>query len=306
MKIRNKTIYKHLLPLYFTGEEKLLGLLPDDLFLKAKYRIGYHRNPDLRNPSLYSEKLQWYKLYYRPEILHVLADKISARKYAAERIGADNTIPVIGVWDDPESIRIDTLPEKFVLKCNHDSGSAIICKNKKDFDFRYAKDLLKIRLRRNYYIHNREWAYKDIKPEIIAEPYLEDSEGRPPKEYKVFCFDGHAEWIAFCSGTAHSDDRTKDLYDRDLNLLKIRMSHPNSKEPLQKIDCPPEIIRYAETLAQDLPHVRADFYAVDEKIYFGELTFYPDGGFVHFSPPEWDKIFGNRLRLPYPLSGINK
>ena len=281
--------------------ERCLGIIPDMPFLRLKYLLTFRKRLNLKDPATYNEKLQWLKLNYRPDLYRELADKISVRNYVRGVIGEEYLIPLLGVWERFSQIDFSELPDRFVLKCTHDSGSAVICTDKSGAALKQTEQLFRIRLKRNFYLRNREWVYKDIRPRILAEPVIECRDGSAPGEYKVFCFDGKAEYIAVCLGKANTPERTNDIYDRNGNLLDIQMNHPNSECGLSLIpECFVRIINIAERLACGIPHVRVDFYEACGKIYFGEMTFFPDGGFVHFDPPEWDRIFGEKITLPGP------
>lgn len=278
---------------------KCPDLLPDELFLKLKYYKRCGRMPELKEPQTYNEKILWLKLHNRNELYTLLADKSRCRYWAAEKIGPEHIIPILGIWDDPKEIEYSTLPDRFVIKCTHDSGSTMICKDKSNFDYTRANELMSRALKTNYYLHGREWAYKNVPPRVIAEPYLVCRDGSSPAEYKVYCFDGRAEWISLSLEADWTEDRTHDIYDRNFNLLNLKLGHPNSKEPLrQKPETFDQVLEYAECLSQGISHVRVDFYDVDGEVYFGEMTFYPFNGFAVFDPPEWNNIFGDRLRLP--------
>ena len=273
--------------------------MPDDEFLRCLYKLSMGRDLDLQNPKTFTEKLQWLKLYDRRPEYTRMADKYAVKKLVADKIGSEYVIPLLGVWDKFEDIDFDALPEQFVLKCTHDSGGLVICRDKAAFDREAARKVLSSSLLRNYYPNFREWVYKDITPRIIAENYI-PSLGRPESvEYKLTCFNGVAKLITICRGIAHSsfDVRTNDHYDRDMNRLHFWVNYKNPEVPENIPEQMPEIIALSEKLSTGIPEVRVDWYIDKGKIYFGEFTFYTWAGFMHFNPPEYDEILGSWLEL---------
>ena len=270
--------------------------IPDDEFLKLEFEVLLGEKLKLEAPETFNEKLQWLKLYNRKPEYSTMVDKHSAKEYVAERMGTDCIIPTLGVWDCFEDIDFDTLPEKFVLKCTHDSGGVVVCKDKNKLNRRKAKSILEKSLKCNFYLRHREWPYKNVKPRIIAEQFLEDMDELV--EYKMFCFDGKVKMILVCKGQAHSGGRTNDYCDVNLQRLPFTSLNPNSAGELKVPDELPQLISFAETLSKGIPQLRVDTYLADGKIYFGELTFFHNSGFCSFDPPEWDKILGDWITLP--------
>lgn len=279
--------------------KKMTVFLPDSLYLRIKYQIKFHRKLRLHAPAMFNEKLQWLKLYdRRPEYIG-MADKYEAKSYVARKIGQEYIIPTLGVWDCFENIDFETLPDSFVLKCTHDCGSVVICRDKKEFDKTAAKKKLSAAMKKNYFWGEREWPYKNIPPRILAEQYMEDSSGQGVRDYKFFCFDGvvHALFVAtdrYVEGT----EVKFDFFDENFNHLPIRNGHDNAAVPPECPACFQQMKHLAAALSEGIPHVRVDFYEVNGKIYFGELTFFHFGGFVRFEPEEWDEIFGSWIELP--------
>lgn len=274
-------------------------LWPAELYLKCYYYLHLHEWPNLKHPQNFTEKLNWLKLHDRRPLYTKLADKCEVKKYVSEKIGSDKIIPLLGVWDHFNEIDFDQLPDQFVLKCTHDSGGFRICKDRSNFDQEEARQFFNIELRKNYYWNKREWVYKDIKPRIIAEPYI-DSLGKPESfEYKLTCMNGVCKVFTICTGIAHSDFelRTNDHYDRDFNHLPWYAYYKNSKKPVQIPPQAKEMIEYAEILSEGIPQVRVDFYVINDKVYFGEMTFYTWAGIIEFTPPEWNDIMGSWLDL---------
>lgn len=279
-----------------------LGLtrhLSDESFIKKqfKYTMGY--DLDLENPKTYNEKLQWLKLFDRKPAYTIMVDKYAVKQYVAKKIGKEYLIPTLGVWDKPEDIDFDVLPDQFVLKCTHDSGGLIICKDKKKLDKSQAIKKIKSCLKRKYFYIHREWPYKNVRPRVIAEQYMEDSETGELRDYKFFCFNGEVKALFIASERQSKSTETRfDFFDADFNHLPITNGHPNADTPPQKPKCFEEMKRLASLLSKNIPHVRVDFYEVNGRVYFGELTFSHWSGFVPFSPKEWDYTFGSWIKLP--------
>ena len=273
--------------------------IPDKRFLKWKYRLIMGRKLDLENPKTYNEKIQWLKLHDRNPEYTRMVDKIEAKKYVASFIGEEYIIPTLGVWDDVDDIDFDALPNSFVLKCSHDSGGIVICKNKDEFDIDAAKEKLKKGLSVNFYYQNREWPYKNVKPRILAEMYMEDESGYELKDYKFFCFNGEPKVLFIATERGLKGVETKfNFYDSDFNFLPFTNGHPNSSKPINKPASFELMKKLAAKLSQEIPHVRIDFYDIYGKIYFGEMTFYHWSGFTPFSPQEWDYKMGELIKLP--------
>jgi len=279
-----------------------LGLtrhLSDESFIKEqfKYTMGY--DLDLENPKTYNEKLQWLKLFDRKSAYTVMVDKYAVKQYVSKKIGEEYLIPTLGVWDKPEDIDFDVLPDQFVLKCTHDSGGLVICKDKKKLDKSQAVKKIKSCLKRKYFYIHREWPYKNVRPRVIAEQYMEDSETGELRDYKFFCFNGEVKALFIASERQSESTETRfDFFDTDFNHLPITNGHPNADTPPQKPKCFEEMKRLASLLSKNIPHVRVDFYEVNGRVYFGELTFSHWSGFVPFSPKEWDYTFGSWIKLP--------
>lgn len=274
-------------------------LWPDELYLKCYYYLHLKEWLNLKTPRTFNEKLNWLKLHDHNPLYNKLADKYEVKKIVSERIGEDKVVPLYGVWDNFEEIDFEKLPNQFVLKCTHDSGSFAICKDKATFDKNSARQVLEKGLRRNFYWPKREWVYRDIKPRIIAEKYI-DSLGRPDSyEYKLTCMNGICKIFTVCTGIAHSayENRTNDNFDRNLNHLPWYAYYKNSKTPIAPPDNAGELISFAEKLAEGIPQVRVDFYIIDGHVYFGEMTFYTWAGVIKFTPKEWDVIMGDMLDL---------
>lgn len=270
---------------------------PDEKVLKQKFKLTFGRELDLNNPSTFNEKLNWLKLYYRKPIFTQMADKYAVKQLVADKIGKEYVVPLYGVWDSPEQIDFNALPNQFVLKCTHNSGGGrCICKDKNKLNLSEVKRGLSKGLGQNYYLSLREWPYKNIKPKIIAEKFLDDHTGRNElTDYKFLCFNGEPKVVYL---TNKASLIYENFYDMDFNPLDIdrgfiRLS-PEFKKPA-KFGLMKELARI---LASGVPFVRIDFFNIDNHIYFGEFTFYDWGGFKKYKDPKWDKKLGDLLILP--------
>ena len=238
-------------------------------------------------------------LFNRKPEYTTMVDKYAAKEFVANLIGEEYIIPTLGVWDSFDEIDFDALPNQFVLKCTHDSGGLVICRDKRTLDITSARNKIEHFLKRNFYRVHREWPYKNVKPRIIAEQYMEDTETAELRDYKFFCFNGEAKAMFIATERQKEGEEVKfDYFDMDFNHLPIRQRHPNAKVPPQKPYCFDEMRALAEKLSIGFPEVRIDFYEVNRKIYFGEFTFFHFGGIVPFEPEEWDLKFGEWIKLP--------
>lgn len=274
----------------------------DEAFLKKEFRYSMGKALNLENPQTYNEKLQWLKLYDRKTIYNTMVDKYEAKKYVADIIGEEYIIPTLGVWDKFEDIDFDKLPEQFVLKCTHDSGGLSICRDKSKFDKKKAEKKIKRSLKKNFYWSGREWPYKDVKPRIIAEVYMDDeAEAKGLTDYKFFCFNGEAKLLYVSQGLENHDTASISFYDMNGEEMPF---HRKDFKPMKKGYKVPssfdEMTRLANQIAQKVqsPFVRVDLYSVRGSIYFSEITFYPCSGMVPFEPEEWDKTLGDWITLP--------
>lgn len=279
---------------------EILRDVDDETFLKEYYLMFLGKPLNLENPKTLCEKIQWLKMYDRNPLYTKLADKYEVRKYVAETIGEKYLVPNFGVWNSFDEIDFDTLPKQFILKCTNNSGYFYVVKDKENFDKKAARKILEEGLQFNYFYQSREWVYKDIQPRIIADAYI-DTLGQPDSiEYKITCFNGKFAFLTFCKGKAHAsyEERTNDHYDINFEKQYGYVNYKNTDIAWEKPDQWDEFIEISEKLAQNIPYVRADFYIHNDKIYFGELTFYTWAGFMKFEPEEWDRKLGDMLVLP--------
>ena len=272
--------------------------LPDKKAIKIKYKFIFGKYPDLRHPKTFNEKLQWLKLYNRKPEYTTMVDKYEVKKYVADIIGEEYIIPTYGVWDRAEDIDFDKLPNQFVLKCTHDSGSVIICEDKKQFDCEAAKVKLNECLKKNLYLWGREWPYKNVKPRIIAEKYITNTD-EVPEDYKIHNFNGVPKVILVCRDRYKNTGMTEDFFTAEWEHLDVkRPGKENSESPIL---CPAELeemLDISKKLSKDFPFLRTDFYTIQHHVYFGELTFYPSSGLTGFIPQKYDDIFGDWINLP--------
>ena len=272
-----------------------LGFLSDEKYLRLLFRLRMGRKLDLDNPKTFCEKLQWLKIYGRKEIYTTMADKYLAKQFIAEKIGEKYVVPLLNAWDRFDDIDFDSLPDKFVLKCNHDSGSAIICRDKAKLDKENARKILEKSLKTDYFILKREWPYKNIKRKIIAEEYLEDEPGANLFDYKFFCLNGIPRIMYVIEGA--SDNPTEAFFDMDQNYLDLEMEDPRPEIPPKLPDSFDEMKRLAAKLSEGVPFLRVDFFCVKGRLYVGELTFFHESGFGEIKPKEWDNKLGDMLDL---------
>ena len=273
--------------------------MSDEEFLRRKFKENTGEELDLDNPQTFNMKLQWLKLHDHNPLYTSLVDKYAVKAYVAERIGKEHVIPVVGgPWESADDIDFDALPEKFVLKCNHDCGSVVICTDKAKLNYAEVRRRLTKCLRVNYYNKGREWPYKNVKPCIFAEKYMVDESGVELKDYKFFCFGGEPKMMFIAGDRMNTDEETKfDFFDMGFNHLPFTNGHPNADILPRR----PESFDYMKELASRLsvgiPQVRVDFYEVLDNVFFGEMTFYHWGGMMPFDPPEWDYTLGSWIDL---------
>ena len=282
---------------HFWADHGVYHSMPDEQYLKRLFRAITGKKLNLENPQTFNEKLQWLKLYDRKPEYTMMVDKYRVREYIANTIGKEYLIPLLGVWEDPEDIDFDALPDQFVLKCNHNSGLGMcICKDKSKLDIKRVKRELKKGLKQDYYLTGREWPYKDVPRRIIAEKYMVDESGTELKDYKVMCFNGQSKVIQIHRG--RFDNHTLDLYDIAWNRLDFTWDCPQSEIMWEKPAFLEEMLILSEKLAHGIPQLRVDWYYAEKKLYFGELTFSPTSGFSKMTPEEWDYKMGEWIELP--------
>lgn len=285
---------------YF-GSKGRMKFIPDKLYLKIVYRANIGKRLSLDNPKTFTEKIQWLKLYDRKPEYVQLVDKAKVRKYIANTIGKKYLIPVLGIYKRFDDIDFTRLPNQFVLKCTHDSGSIILCKNKAKFNLEKAKKKISECLKQNYYYPGREWPYKYVKPRIICEKYMQDGSNVVPKDYKVYCFHGEPKYIfvlhdKFKEGIKKSGT----VYTTDWEMIPCVLDSNYIRNPLkeERPKCLNELLSLSKRLCQGFYQVRIDFYIIRDRIYFSEITLSTSSGLVPIIPASYDTLLGNLVRLP--------
>jgi uncharacterized protein YutD len=276
---------------------KLTSFVPDSIMLKAQYKIKMKRKLNLKSPQRWTEQIQWYKINYRDPLMLKCADKYEVRAYIEEK-GYKNILnKLYGVYNHPSEIKYDSLPEKFVIKTTNGSGTNIICQDKSVLDTKKVNEDLTDWLKRDSYIIGREWSYKGLQPKIIIEEYLEENEDsfNGISDYKFLCFNGQAKYVVF-DVDRHTDHK-RNIYDIEWNYIDVSTDHPNFGDNVDKPSGFEEMLSIANKLAEDFPFVRVDLYWVNNKVYFGELTFYPWTGYVQFTPDDFDFVLGKEMTL---------
>lgn len=276
--------------------------IPDKLYLKLKFRLREGYWMDFENPHTLNEKLQWLKLHNRQDKYTLYSDKYEVKKYIREVLGEGYVIPTIGIWDNPEEIDFSKLPEKFVLKPTHNSSvGRCICTDKSKLDIRKAISVLKKALAQNYYYVWREWPYKNIKPRIIGEEFVQNADGSPIVDYKFYCFGGSPQYFMYSVGEAHHCVRNCkfDMKGNNIDyLFKKQRTLSDDEISLPKnLD---EMVAIVEKLCVGYPHIRIDLYNVDGHIYFGEMTFYTGDGFINIENNEFSQKLADLIDItPY-------
>lgn len=277
--------------------KRIWFLFPDELYLKIIYYLKMGRKLDLDDPKTMNEKLQWLKLYDRKPEYTSMVDKILVKDYVSKKIGPQYVAPLLGVWDKVEDIDFDSLPDEFVIKANHSGGNlaVLICPDKAALDVRKAKSYLRKSLRYDVYRAYREWPYKNVQKRFFAEEYL----GKDLVDYKFYCFNGYVDSVLVCIDRQIGDTKFY-FFDREWNLKRYnqRGKAAPADFTLPKPEGIDEMFGLAARLSEGIPFVRVDFYDVNGKVYFGELTFYPSGGFDSKRLPEADLHFGSMINLP--------
>lgn len=297
LKNHNPYLRLYWLNMLAKAEEKQKSL-SDEEVIRRMYFNRIQKYPDLKNPLGFSEKLQWLKLYYRNDLMPILADKFEVRNYLEERGYGFLLNDIYAVYDNVESFNPKSLPNQFVLKATHASGWNLIVKDKSKINWFIWKKHMKYWLSHNIAWMGKEWHYAEMTPRIVCEKYLEDDSGGLI-DYKIFCFNGTPKYLQL-NVNRGKKDYVLNLYDLNWNLMPFS-DRDIPQNPNYKVKIPlqfDEMIRLSKELSKDIPFVRIDFYEVNGKIYFGEFTFFPGSGNVDITPLEWDKRVGEWLKLP--------
>ncbi len=268
----------------------------DKRWLDKMWFLKFNKKIDWNNPTTFNEKLQWLKLYDRKDIYTVMVDKYEVKKYVASIIGEEYIIPTLGLYDKFDDIDFDKLPKQFVIKCTHDSGGLVIVRDKSKMDKKAVRRKINKFLRRRYYYIHREWPYKNIKPRIIVEKYMEDKVAKELIDYKIMCFNGVPKILFTCT-ERFGDGLKVTFFDLNWNKLPFERHYPSSEKDIPKPKNFDKMIEFSKKLAEGMPFVRMDWYEINGKLYFGEYTFYPGSGFEEFTPQEWDRKLGDMINL---------
>lgn len=279
------------------GHRGFFNWMSDERYLKIAYRISMGKKLDLVHPKTFNEKLQWLKLYNRKPEYTQMVDKQGAKEYVERILGKDYIIPTLGIWNNPDEIPFETLPNQFVLKCTHDSGGVIICHDKSHLGIEEAKKKLRSCLGNSYFWGSREWPYKNVRPRIISEKYMVDESGTELKDYKFFCFGGKVKMFKIdydrfvCHHANYYDIDCKQFHFGEVDFpceYGKEMHFPANLN---------EMIEKAEILSKGIPFVRIDFYNINGRIYFGEITFFPTSGFGKWTTDQCDIELGSWIPL---------
>jgi len=283
--------------------QKLSRVLPDKTFVHLLYLKTHGHVLHLRNPRTFDEKLQWYKLYYRDPLMTSLSDKYEVRKHIAAKGYAGLLNELYGVYDRTDEIDFASLPASFVLKATHGSSMNIICRDKKNLDWGRCCSLMNQWLRTNYFYCGRQWAYKNIKPRLICEKYLENEGFNELIDYKFYCYKNKPEVLFVCTGRFNAEGVKYNAYDMNWNRIYAYKGKPCSELAIEKPDNLNTMIAISRDLCENFPFIRVDLYSIREKILFGELTFYPDNGVIPFTPDQYNYFFGDFFVLPEKIPG---
>ena len=277
---------------------KTLKFIPDKQMIKLQYYIKLKRRLNLKNPKRYTEKIQWYKLYYRNKNMPICVDKYRVRKYIREKGLEDILIKLYATYDNADEICLNNLPDSFILKTTNGSGTNIICKDKSKIDEKILKKQIANFLKQSSASAGREWAYSYVKPKIIVEQLLIDKTSKDGSinDYKILCFDGKPEYIVL--DVERFTNHKRNIYDTEWNDLHIASDCPCAETEYPKPDTLDDMLRIAEILCKEFPAVRVDLYSVGGKVFFGELTFFPWSGYVQYSPDSFDFEMGEKFKLP--------
>lgn len=276
----------------------LSRILPDKAYVHLLYLKTHRQLLHLRRPLTFDEKLQWYKLYYRDARMTTLSDKYEVRNFLQAGGHGGLLNELYGVYDSPDEIDLAVLPGQFVVKATHGSGMNIICRDRKSLDWEKGRGLMKRWLKSNYFYSGRQWAYKNIKPRLICEKYLENEEFHELIDYKFYCYHGRPQVLFVCTGRFQEAGLRYNAYDMHWNRVHVYKGKPGSELDIEKPDTFDAMIAIARDLCRDFPFIRVDLYSIRGKITFGELTFYPDNGVIPFTPDKYNHYFGDFFLLP--------
>jgi hypothetical protein len=283
---------------------KLSRVLPDKAYVRLLYLKSHGHFLHLRRPRAFDEKLQWYKLYCRDPRMTILSDKYEVRKYLEAKGYGWMLNELYGVYDRVDDIDFSLLPKRFALKATHGSNMNILCRDKDALDWGKCRLQLKRWLGTNYFHTGRQWAYKNIRPRLICEKFLENEEFHELIDYKFYCYGGKPEALFVCTGRFQEAGLRYNAYDMHWQRIYAYKGKPGSELVIEKPDNFGSMIDIARDLCLDFPFVRVDLYSLQGKVIFGELTFYPDSGMIPFTPDKYNLFFGDLFVLPGPAAGL--
>ncbi|UCE68225.1 MAG: glycosyltransferase [Flavobacteriaceae bacterium] len=283
------------------GLIKKMKFLPPPFYVRVYYKYYTGKKLNLEDPREFNEKIQWLKVYYKDPRLTRLVDKYSVRSYVKEKVGEKYLNQLLGVYERPGDVDFSSLPEKFVIKGVHGCNWNLIVEETSELVVWKARLKFRKWLSRNYYYRSGlEWAYKNVKPRLIAEAYLEEVGRKSINDYKFFCFNGKPRFIQI--DLERKESHSRRYYDLDWQPLTFTdTDYPPFKDSLERPPNYEEMVEVATRLADDFPFVRVDLYNLGGRIVFGEMTFYPADGRLEFVPDQYNRIIGDYLILPEPL-----
>ena len=273
--------------------------LDDESYLKLLYRINFHNNLDFDNCITFNEKLQWLKLFDRDDKYSIMVDKYEVKDYVNKLVNNCNVIPTYGVFEHFDEINFNSLPNQFVIKCTHDSGGIYIVKDKRYFNITDARKRINYCLSRDFYRLGREWPYKNVKPRIIVEKYMQELDEYSLIDYKIHCFNGEPKVVLVCKERFSKRGMTEDFFTTSWEHINVKRPHHNNSQTI--IEKPKQLeimLDIAKKLSSCIPFIRVDLYIIEEQIYFGELTFFPATGMERFVPESFDYELGKYISLP--------
>ena len=276
-------------------KEVYIGLFSEKTWIERSWHKKFNQNLSFKNVNTYNEKIQWLKVYGKRDQISInCADKLKVRDYVKAAIGKEYLNELIGVYASIKDIHADSLPLKYVLKTTHDSGSVLIKKSSKSLDINELKKI-ECSLSSNYSIISKEWVYGDIKPQLIIEKFLESDNGKSLKDYKVFCFDGEPKLIQV--DLDRFEEHKRNFYNTDWEKLDLEIEYPSDDINVQRPNLLNKMLELSKALSGPFIHARIDWYISNNKLVFGEITFFHGGGFEKFSSKKWENILGNWIKL---------
>lgn len=279
--------------------KKIMRILPDWAYISLKYYYHFQRFPNLKNPKTFNEKLQWLKLHDKKPIYTTMVDKYEAKKYVADIIGEEYIVPTYGVWERFDDIDFAALPEQFVLKCTHDCGGLVIVRDKGKLDIEAAREKIEKSLKTNYFWEGREWPYRNVKPRIIAEKYLDSETDAGMTDYKFYCFRGEPRFLYVSEGLEDHDTAKISFITMDWEFAEFQRDDYATHQALpKKPELFDEMVQIAKKLSKDQYFMRVDLYECKKQIYFSELTLTPASGFSPLQPSKCDEQLGEWIELP--------